>query len=117
MANNDELIYKGKAIKDLRGIQDVLMSQGDPFLAGVLNRAIECIENQPAAYQNASGKLERLDVVKAYVNPNDNTLSLDLCVRIESKEPPVFWEGLSQDGLARIIAEKLNAYLTTWLGE
>lgn len=49
MANNDELIYKSKALKDLRGIKDVLMSQGDPFLAGVMNRAIECIENQPAA--------------------------------------------------------------------
>lgn len=48
MANNDELIYKGKALKDLRGIKDVLQSQGDPFLANIMNRAIECIENQPA---------------------------------------------------------------------
>lgn len=48
MANNDDLILRGKALKDLRGIQDVLMSQGDPFLAGVINRAIKCIENQPA---------------------------------------------------------------------
>ena len=49
MGNNDDLILRGKALKDLRGIQDVLMSQGDPFLAGVINRAIKCIENQPAA--------------------------------------------------------------------
>lgn len=48
MANNDEVIYKSKALKDLRGIKDVLQSQGDPFLANIMNRAIECIENQPA---------------------------------------------------------------------
>ena len=51
MANNDELIYKGKALKDLRGIKDVLLAQGDPFLANIMNRAIECIENQPAQDQ------------------------------------------------------------------
>ena len=49
MANNDELIYKGKALKDLRAIKDMLVAAGDPFLASVMNRAIECIENQPAA--------------------------------------------------------------------
>lgn len=49
MAKNDDLILRGKALKDLRGIKDVLQSQGDPFLANIMNRAIECIENQPAA--------------------------------------------------------------------
>lgn len=48
MGKNDDLILRGKALKDLRGIKDVLISQGDPFLAAILNRAIECIENQPA---------------------------------------------------------------------
>ena len=48
MANDDELIFKGKALRDLRGIKDVLETQGDPFLANILNRAIDCIENQPA---------------------------------------------------------------------
>lgn len=51
MANNEELIFRGKALKDLRGIKDVLLAQGDPFLANIMNRAIECIENQPAAQQ------------------------------------------------------------------
>lgn len=49
MANNDDLILRDKALKDLRGIKDVLQAQGDPILASILNRAIECIENQPAA--------------------------------------------------------------------
>ena len=126
MANNNELIYKGKALKDLRGLYDTLMANGDPFLASVMHRAIVCIEKQPKAPElimepvpapehETTGKLERLDVVRAYVNPNDNTLSLDLCVRIESKEPSVYWEKMPQDVLARVIAEKLNAYLTVWL--
>lgn len=51
MANNDDLILRGKALKDLRGIKDVLLAQGDPILASILNRAIECIENQPAQDQ------------------------------------------------------------------
>lgn len=48
MANNEELIFRSKALKDLRGIKDVLQAQGDPILANIMNRAIECIENQPA---------------------------------------------------------------------
>ncbi len=48
MGKSDDLILRGKALKDLRGIKDVLISQGDPFLAAIINRAIECIENQPA---------------------------------------------------------------------
>ena len=48
MAKNDDLILRGKALKDLRGIKDMLMAAGDPFLAGVMNRAIECIEKQPS---------------------------------------------------------------------
>lgn len=49
MAKNDDVILRGKALKDLRGIKDVLLAQGDPFLANIMNRAIECIENQPSA--------------------------------------------------------------------
>lgn len=51
MAKNDDVILRGKALKDLRGIKDVLLAQGDPFLANIMNRAIECIENQPAQDQ------------------------------------------------------------------
>jgi hypothetical protein len=47
VANNDDLILRGKALRDLRGIKDVLLAQGDPILASILNRAISCIENQP----------------------------------------------------------------------
>lgn len=46
--NKNDVILRGKALKDLRGIKDVLQCQGDPFLANIMNRAIECIENQPA---------------------------------------------------------------------
>ena len=42
-----ELIDKKKALADLRGIKDVLQAQGDPFLANIINRAIDCIQNQP----------------------------------------------------------------------
>ena len=42
------MIYKKKTIKDLKGIKDVLFSV-DPFLANVMNRAIDCVENQPEA--------------------------------------------------------------------
>ena len=49
MAKNDDVILRDKALKDLRGIKDMLVAAGDPFLASVMNRAIECIEKQPAA--------------------------------------------------------------------
>ena len=42
-----ELIDKKKALADLRGIKDVLQAQGDPFLANIIIRAIDCIHNQP----------------------------------------------------------------------
>lgn len=43
------MILRGKALKDLRAIKDMLVAAGDPFLASVMNRAIGCIENQPSA--------------------------------------------------------------------
>ena len=47
----DDIICRKKLIKDLRGIQDVLTGQGDPFLASVLRVAIECVERQePVPY-------------------------------------------------------------------
>ena len=42
-----ELIDKRKALSDLHGIKDVLLAQGDPFLANIINRAIGCIQEQP----------------------------------------------------------------------
>lgn len=42
------VIFKKKLIKDLRGIHDVLMGQGDPILASMVNVAIECVEKQEA---------------------------------------------------------------------
>lgn len=38
-----ELIDKKKALADLRGVRDVLQAQGDPFLANIIGRAIDCI--------------------------------------------------------------------------
>ena len=43
----EELIRKKKLIADLKGIKDILVAAGDPFLASVINRAIGCVENQP----------------------------------------------------------------------
>ncbi len=42
----EPVIYKNKALRDLKGIKDVLVGVGDPFLANMLNRAIDCIEQQ-----------------------------------------------------------------------
>lgn len=41
-----ELIDKKKLLADLNGVKDVLVAQGDPFLANILLRAIQCVENQ-----------------------------------------------------------------------
>lgn len=43
------LIDANKTVRDLRGIKDMLVAAGDPFLASVINRAIACVENQPTA--------------------------------------------------------------------
>lgn len=61
MANNDDLILRGKALKDLRGIKDMLVAAGDPFLAGVMNRAIACIENQPSAAEYINTRVAELE--------------------------------------------------------
>lgn len=44
---NEKLISSVKLIRDLRGINDMLVGAGDPFLASVMKRAIKCTENQP----------------------------------------------------------------------
>lgn len=41
------LLTRKKLIRDLKGIKDMLVAAGDPFLASVINRAIGCVENQP----------------------------------------------------------------------
>ena len=63
-AKNDDLILRGKALRDLRGIKDVLMAQGDPILASIINRTIECIENQPAV----AGPEDQLAQAMEYIN-------------------------------------------------
>ena len=55
MAEKRKKIYADKTIRDLKAIQDMLMAAGDPFLAGVLNRAIGCVENQPEASPEDDG--------------------------------------------------------------
>ena len=51
----EELILKKKLLADLNGIREVLSGQGDPFLASVLTRAIQCVEKQPVV--KSSGDL------------------------------------------------------------
>ena len=43
----EELISKKKLLADLNGVKEVLAAQGDPFLANIMHRAIQCVENQP----------------------------------------------------------------------
>lgn len=43
----EELISKKKLLSDLKGVKDVLSAQGDPFLAAMIQRAIDCVNNQP----------------------------------------------------------------------
>lgn len=61
MANNDDLILRGKALRDLLGIKDVLVAAGDPFLASIMNRAIACIENQPRAAEYIDTRVAELE--------------------------------------------------------
>lgn len=42
-----ELIDKNKLLKDLQGIKEVLAAAGDPFLANMIHRAIQCVDRQP----------------------------------------------------------------------
>lgn len=52
----DVLIYKNQAIRDLKELQTVLAAEGDPFLAGAMNRPIGCLEGQP--------EVDAVDVVR-----------------------------------------------------
>lgn len=42
-----ELIDKKKLLQDLKGVKDVLSAQGDPLLAAMIQRAIDCVRKQP----------------------------------------------------------------------
>ena len=48
-----ELIDKKKLLKDLNGIKEVLSAAGDPFLANMIHRAIQCVERQPVIQMEA----------------------------------------------------------------
>ena len=43
----NDLISKKKLLKDLSGMYDVLTGAGDPFLASMIRKAMECVERQP----------------------------------------------------------------------
>ena len=45
----DDIIFRKKALSDLREIREMLVAGGDPILASVLERAIKCVEQQPDA--------------------------------------------------------------------
>lgn len=45
---DDILISRNRVIRDLKELQTVLAAEGDPFLAGAMNRPIGCLEGQPA---------------------------------------------------------------------
>ena len=45
----DDLISRKKLLKDLAGMLDVCTGAGDPFLAAMIRKAMECVERQPVA--------------------------------------------------------------------
>lgn len=57
----EELISKKKLLADLNRILEVLSGQGDPILASVLIRAIQCVEKQPVVMMG-------LDLAKEEIN-------------------------------------------------
>lgn len=57
----EKLISKKKLLADLNGIREVLSGQGDPILASVLTRAIQCVEKQPVVMMG-------LDLAKEEIN-------------------------------------------------
>lgn len=48
----EDLISKRKLLNDLAGMYDVLTGAGDPFLACMIKRAMECVERQPIVVLN-----------------------------------------------------------------
>ena len=44
----EDLISRKRLLKDLAGMYDVLTGAGDPFLASMIRKAMECVERQPA---------------------------------------------------------------------
>ena len=56
----DKLISAYKLIRDLRGIKDMLVAAGDPFLASVMNRAIKCVEDQEEVEAVSISELNKL---------------------------------------------------------
>ena len=48
----NDLISKSKLLKDLAGMYDVMIGAGDPFLASVIRKAMECVERQPVYTPN-----------------------------------------------------------------
>ena len=49
----NDLISRGKLLKDLAGMYDVLTGAGDPFLASMIRKAMECVERQPLVQHSA----------------------------------------------------------------
>lgn len=48
-----ELIDKKQLLKDLAGMYDVMTGAGDPFLASMIRKAMECVERQPLVQRSA----------------------------------------------------------------
>ena len=56
----DDLISRKKLLKDLAGMLDVCTGAGDPFLAAMIRKAMECVERQPALFPVAELEALRL---------------------------------------------------------
>lgn len=54
----DDLISRKKLLKDLAGMLDVCTGAGDPFLAAMIRKAMECVERQPAVFPVAELKAD-----------------------------------------------------------
>lgn len=49
----DAITFKKKALKALSGMYDVLIGAGDPFLASMIFKAMECVAKQPTEETDA----------------------------------------------------------------
>lgn len=52
----DALTFKKKALKALSGMYDVMIGAGDPLLASMIRKAMECVERWPLVHDAAEPK-------------------------------------------------------------
>lgn len=100
----DALTFKKRALKALSGMYDVLIGAGDPFLASMIFKAMECVAKQPTAEADEEPitddlfwkavLLLRLSSRQLRRNPTSLTLWHMPCTRFGSRPMQRRYEGL-----------------------